>query len=182
VRIIAITVPPSLARTLWPAVVGGLAVFYAAIGDGAWPRRSAIAWMMGAWGARLAVQGLYTRAVLGARSIPGTTNSGRTPEHWRRAALLLISAVVCSLPAWLAASNRDPELSWLELAACVLWLVGFGGETTADRQRLRALAGGDRKTSALGGDSAPYSPRIDRWFTALVWAAFTLFGVSAAWR
>ena len=51
-----------IAAAVWPALVGALAVLYANLGDGEWVRRSAIAWMMGSWGARLAVQGLYTRA------------------------------------------------------------------------------------------------------------------------
>ena len=43
---------------LWPALVGALAVFYATVSDGDSARRSAIGWMMGSWGARLAIQGL----------------------------------------------------------------------------------------------------------------------------
>ena len=43
----------------WTALVAGLAIFDANAGGGAWARRSAIAWMMGSWGARLVVQRLY---------------------------------------------------------------------------------------------------------------------------
>ena len=99
-------------------------------GDGEWVRRSAIAWMMGSWGARLAVQGIYTRAAHG----PTRPRSGR--PFWFFQALAA-AAVVASLPALLASLNRDPNLSVAELAACALWVVGFAGETTADRQRLR---------------------------------------------
>src|SRR2546426_5015261 len=45
----------------WAFLVGGLAVLYAVLGDGWTPRRTAIAFMMGSWGARLTVYLLYDR-------------------------------------------------------------------------------------------------------------------------
>ena len=54
---------------IWPALIGGLAVLYASLGDGEWMRRAAIGWMMGSWGARLAIQGMYTRAVNAAGNL-----------------------------------------------------------------------------------------------------------------
>ena len=107
----------------WPAVVGALAVCYATIGAGWPPRRSAIAFMIGSWGARLAVQALYTRT-----SLLPLLNSYLT---------LLISALLFSLPAWLASRNADEGFSAVELAAAGLWLIAFAAERTADRQRLR---------------------------------------------
>jgi len=40
----------------WPLVTAALAVFYANVGRGAAARQSAMAWMIGSWGARLGVQ------------------------------------------------------------------------------------------------------------------------------
>jgi steroid 5-alpha reductase family enzyme len=168
-----------LTRTLWPATVGALAVLSASIGDGASTRRSAVAWMMGSWGARLAVQGLYTRAVLGTN--PGREANGGS-NAFPYSLALVASAIVCSAPAWLAAFNRVPELSSIELAACAIWLVGFAGETTADRQRLRfaAVPANDGLTCRAG--LWRYSRHADRVFTAMVWVAFALFGVAAVLR
>ncbi len=134
--------------------------------------------MMGSWGARLAVQGLYTRAAQGP-------HPAASPAHSGRAASVLFlgaAAVVCSLPAWLASRNPDPELSTLELAACALWLVGFAGETTADRQLLRFVAKGEHDGLACRAGVWRYSRHADRIFTGLVWAAFAMFGVAAVWR
>ena len=79
--------------------------------------------MIGSWGARLAVQALYTRT-----SLLPLLNSCLT---------LLTSALLFSLPAWLASRNADEGFSAVELAAAGLWLIAFAAERTCDRQRLR---------------------------------------------
>jgi steroid 5-alpha reductase family enzyme len=166
-----------VARTWWPATVAALAVVAASIGDGAWTRRSAIAWMMGSWGARLAVQAWYTRT---RREAAG--DDERSPPGVRHMLVLAASAIVCSTPAWLAAFNRAPELSSIELAACGLWLVGFAGETTANRQRLRFVTAAANAGLPCRAGLWRYSRHVDRIFTGLVWIAFTLFGLAAFWR
>jgi steroid 5-alpha reductase family enzyme len=165
-------------RTLWPAMVGALAVLAAASGNGAWARRSAITWMMGSWGARRAVQGFYTRGVLAARPFAHNSPDARGVG---KALILVASAIVCSAPAWLAASSRAPELSWVELAACGIWFIGFAGETTADRQRLRFAAAPAHQGMRCRAGLWRYSPHVDRVFTALVWVAFSIFGFEAVW-
>jgi steroid 5-alpha reductase family enzyme len=160
-----------VATALWPAIVGAVAVMYANVGDGAWARRSAIAWMMGSWGARLAVQSLYTLA--------GPTALAPRALRWRDAQYLAAAAVICSTPALLASLNRDPDLSRVELVACAMWVVGFAGETTADRQRLRF-------SSNPANDGLPcriglwrYAPHVDRIFEALIWIAYLVFACAA---
>lgn len=157
-------------------MVGALAIVAAATGNGAWARRSAIAWMMGSWGARLAVQGFYTRAVRAA----APHDDAPAPADGVGTALILVaSAIVCSAPAWLAAFNSAPELSLLELGACVVWFIGFAGETTADRQRLRFAAAPANQGLACRTGLWRYSRHADRVFTTLVWVAFATFGVVA---
>src|ERR1700716_18401 len=114
----------------WALLVAALAIFYANAGDGAWTRRSAIAWMMGSWGARLGVYILWDR-VFGRSEDP---RYGEMRRDWGERAG---AAFFLSRPALFAALNAAPTLSPLELAACALWTVGFAGETTADRQLLR---------------------------------------------
>ena len=93
---------PRLATAAWPALVGTLAVVYANLGDGEWARRSAMAWMMGSWGARLAVQEIYTRAAHAA------DNTGPARPFWFFQALAA-AAVIASLPALLASLNPRAE-------------------------------------------------------------------------
>jgi steroid 5-alpha reductase family enzyme len=192
-------VPLSVAHGLWPALVGALAAAYAALGPGAWTRRSAIAWMMGSWGARLAVQAMYTRAAIaadvttapsGRENMPTDSPMGESigiESAERRAgpldlARLVSTAVLCSLPALLACFNRAPELSPMELAACALWLFGFAGETTADRQRLRFASNAANRGLACRTGLWRYSIRVNRLFSGVVWLAFVLFGLAAIVR
>ena len=131
---------------MWAACVAALSVAYASAGHGAWTRRSAIGWMMGAWGARLAVQALYTRA--SGASDPSALQL--QPTYFR----LLTLSLIFSLPALVASRNVAPTLSFIEIAAGALWVIAFTGETTADRQYLRftSVAGnaGLRRSSFSG--------------------------------
>ena len=160
--------------TIWPAVVSALALLYAILGDGEWARRSAIAWMVGSWGARLAVQGIYTR------SIHPADDTGRARPFWFFQALA-VGAVVASLPFLLASLNRDPDLSVVELAACGLWVVGFAGETTADRQRLRFTSNPANQGLPCRTGLWRRSRYADRIFEALIWVAYATFGLTAMW-
>jgi len=150
--------------TLWPALVGGLGVLYASQGDGAWMRRSAIGWMMGSWGARLAIQGLYTRAANPASNVDTMRPAWVFP-------VLTVAAAIASIPALLVSLNQDPELSPVELTACAMWVVGFTGETTADRQRLRFIAKPDHDGLPCRAGLWRYSPVADRVFEGIIWVA-----------
>ena len=119
-----------LAEAASPLVTGALAVIYANVGDGASVHSSAIAWMIGSWGARLGVYLLWDE-VLERPATPGLREALWTFE--RRAA----EAVFFALPALFASFNRATALSPAELAAAAVWLVAFAGETTADRQFVR---------------------------------------------
>jgi len=170
----------------WTALVAGLAVLYANVGAGAWTRRSAIAWMMGSWGARLTVYILYDRVF-------GRPEDGRYQEMRRawgdRASSRFFvffqeqaaAAVFFSLPALFASVNQDPLLSPVELAACALWIVGFAGETTADRQLMRF-----RKNPANRGRTCQnglwrYSRHPNYFFEWLMWVAYAVFASASPW-
>jgi steroid 5-alpha reductase family enzyme len=157
---------------VWPALVGALAVLHATQGDGAWMRRSAIGWMMGSWGARLAIQGLYTRAA----DPDGDAEPVR--PSWLFA-VLAVGAAVASAPALLAALNRDPELSLVELAACAMWVIGFTGETTADRQRLRFMSKPEHIGLTCRAGLWRLTPWVDRLFEGVMWCAYVTFGLAS---
>jgi steroid 5-alpha reductase family enzyme len=157
---------------VWPALVGALAILHATQGDGAWMRRSAIGWMMGSWGARLAIQSLYTRA-----ADPGGDAEPRRPP-WLLA-ILAVGASAASAPALLASVNRSPELSLVELAACAMWVIGFTGETTADRQRLRFRSKPEHLEVTCRSGLWRFSPQVDRLFEAMMWCAYVTFGLES---
>jgi steroid 5-alpha reductase family enzyme len=170
---------PHLLSAVWPACVGVLAVLYANVESGAWTRRSAIAWMMGSWGARLTVQALYIRA-----SAPGLAWSRLSPfpsslltSHFR----LLTFSLLFSLPALMASRNPDPSLSSLEIAASALWAVAFGAETTADRQFLRFASNPGNAGLSCRSGIWRLLPRAHAVCEAAIWTAFALFSFASPW-
>lgn len=153
--------------SIGPACVGALAVFYGSIGDGAWTRRSAIAWMMGSWGARLAVQSLYTRT----SGLPFLTSYFQ----------LLTAAVFFSLPALIVSRNPEPSLSALEIGASALWAIAFAFETTADRQLLRFTSKPEHAGLACRSGIWRFLPHAHVVFEGLIWTAFALFALASPW-
>jgi len=152
---------------IWPASVGALAVLYATIGDGAWTRRSAVAWMMGAWGARLSLQSLYTESA----GLPPITSYFSSP----------LAALFFSVPALLAARNPEPSLSMLEIAAAALWIAAFAGETTADRQFLRFAASAENAGRICRSGIWRHVPHAHAVFEGLIWVALALFASGSPW-
>lgn len=170
----------------WTLLVAGLAVFYAVTGDGAWTRRSAIGWMMGSWGARLGVYILWDR-VFGR---PEDARYQTMREEWGARADIeffwffqkqALAAVFFAVPALFASAGPAPMLSPLELAAALLWVVGFAGETTADRQLLRF-----KKDPANRGRTCQvglwrYSRHPNYFFEWVMWVAYGLFAAASPW-
>jgi steroid 5-alpha reductase family enzyme len=156
----------------WTALVAGLAILYANLGDGAWSRRSAIAWMMGSWGARLVVHLLY---------VPANAAPERKHSFWSLQALAA-SAVFFSLPALLASINPAPTLSIADLVAGGIWVVGFAGETTADRQLLRFRSNAANAGLVCRTGLWRYTPHAHAIFEGVIWLAFALIaGGSPEW-
>jgi steroid 5-alpha reductase family enzyme len=170
----------------WVAAVGGLAVFYAAAGEGALARRVAIAAMMGAWSARLAWYLLFDRVL-------GRPEDGRYADLRARGSYAAawqffpsfqaqaILAVLFSFPAWIATMNRTPTLQPIEITAIGLWVVAVVGETVADRQleRFKAQPGNRGTTCRVG--LWRYSRHPNYFFEWLVWVAYALFAMGSPW-
>lgn len=162
----------------WTALVAGLAILDANAGGGAWARRSAIGWMMGSWGARLVVQRLYAP---GPAGIPDRDDGAQTEPlpSFQAFQATAASAFFCSLPALIASVNPDPDLSSLELAACGLWMAGFAGETTADRQFLRFNSNPANVGLVCRTGLWRYSNNAAAVFEGLMWIAYALFAFAS---
>jgi steroid 5-alpha reductase family enzyme len=118
-----------LAEAAGCLLVGGLAVLYAIFGAGWPPRRAAIGFMLGSWGARRAIVLLYTQS-----STDGPPLSF-WPFVWRALAAALLSS-----PALVVSMNAADGFSILELVAAAAWIVGFTGEAASDHHRIRRYA------------------------------------------
>lgn len=165
----------------WASLVGGLAMFYASKAvDGMPGRRLAIASMMGSWGARLAVQLLYDRVI-------GKPEDGRYAARRARSGARAdtyfffvfeaqaAAAVVFSLPALVASINPNPQFSLVEYAAMALWVIGFSGESTADRQLLAFRMDPENRGKTFRAGLWRYSRHPNYFFEWIVWLAYATF-------
>ena len=170
----------------WTLLVAGLAVLDAWNGSGAWSRRSAIGWMMGSWGARLGVYLLWDR-VLGKpedaryRTMRDAWGDRADVEFFWFFQKQALAAAFFSLPALFPSMNDEPMLSMLELGAAALWIVGFAGETTADRQLLRFRKNPDNRGRTCQDGLWRFSRHPNYFFEWLMWVAYGLFAAASPW-
>jgi steroid 5-alpha reductase family enzyme len=170
----------------WTLLVGSLAVFYAVTGDGEWARRSAIGWMMGSWSARLGVYILWDR-VFGRpedaryRTMRAQWGERADVEFFWFFQKQALAAAFFSLPALFASAGRAPMLSPLELGAAVLWIAGFAGETTADRQLLRFKKDPASRGRTCQAGLWRYSRHPNYFFEWVMWMAYALFASASPW-
>ena len=175
----------AIADAGWTALVGGLAVFYATQSHGMPGRRLAIASMMGSWGARLTVYLLYDR-VLGkpedGRYLEIRTTRNQ-PDTWffRFFQAQAAAAVFFSTPALFAVINPAPDFAPIELTAAGLWIVGFAGETTADRQLLHFRMDPDHQGLTCQTGLWRYSRHRNYFFEWIMWIAYALFASASPW-
>ena len=167
---------PGLADAAWPLVTAALAILYANAVGSATTRQSAIAWMIGSWGARLGVYLLWD-------DVFARAPDEHCRESWWRFQSRAAIAVFYSLPALFVSIDPKPMLSTAELTAAGIWLIGFAGETTADRQFVRWRLGGssavsepiDSRALACRVGVWRYVPRAHDVFELITWTAHALF-------
>jgi steroid 5-alpha reductase family enzyme len=169
----------------WTALVGGLAIFYAVrFANGLLARRLAVAAMFGSWGARLAIMLLHDRVL-------GRPEEGRYAELRRRKGAGSdrwffwffqaqgLAAIVFAMPALLAVLNPALAFTPLEFTAVALWIVGFTGESTADRQLLYFKLNPENAGRTCRMGLWRYSRHPNYFFEWLMWVAYALFAAAA---
>lgn len=167
-------------------LVGGLAVLFAVFGDGWAPRRAAIAFMMGSWGAHLTVHLLYDRVF-------GRPEEGRHADlrHRHRGdanawffwffEAHAVAAVCFSLPALVAVVNPREGFSPFEFAGAGLWIIAFTGEVTADRQLERFTSDPVNRGRACRTGLWRYLRHPNYVFELLVWVAYATYASGSPW-
>jgi steroid 5-alpha reductase family enzyme len=166
----------------WSYLVGASAIYYAAVGEGAWWPRATVAVLAAAWGLRLGTH-LFVR-------VHGEAEDGRY-AHMRRAigenqgkwyAFFLFQAgltALFSVPFWIVSRNPvDGVTPWL-VAGVVIWLVAVLGEAVADAQLARF-----KRDPTNGGRVCDvglwrYSRHPNYFFEWLHWFAYVALAVGA---
>ncbi len=175
----------------WTYAVGGLALWACISGSGWLPRRIALGAMMGLWSLRLGTYLLIDRVLHGEedgryrqlRASWGDRSAARFFWFFQAQAL---AAVFFALPAYLVSTHPHPSLHPLELMGLTVWLVGFTGETIADRQleRFKADRANRGRTCQVG--LWHFSRHPNYFFEWTMWVAYAMFasvspGGTVAW-
>jgi len=159
----------AIPAAIWPASTGAITIALATTGEGAGTRRSAMAWMIGSWAARLAVQSLFA-------PVP----TPELPLFTSYFSLLSFSALF-AVPAFVASRNPAPALSPVEIAAAAVWLLAFAGETTVDRQRLRFAAKAEHAGLVCRIGAWRLIPQAHAVCDVIIWSALALFATASPW-
>ena len=168
----------------WAGGLALLAAVYAAMAGNFSTRALLIAAMAIVWGLRLAVYLLFTRVI-------GHPEEGRYVQlrsQWggnlpfKFLLFFQFQALLCillSVPFLLAALNPNPQLSAIEYAATVVWLVAFVGEWLADSQLKKFKADPANRGTTCRRGLWKYSRHPNYFFEWLIWVAFAMFALAS---
>ena len=166
----------------WTAALGLLGVAYAVSLPGTVGRRWLIGGMVGIWSARLVAHLLRDRIV-------GQPEEGRYKalrDYWGDRAqpyLLLFFLGQAVLACLLALAfvpglvDTRPTFDGWDIAAAVLWIVAWSGETLADRQLYAFKADPANKGRVCDTGLWGWSRHPNYFFEWLMWIAFVLPGL-----
>ncbi len=169
----------------WGAGYALMALVALTMADGYGPRRVLIATLVGIWGLRLALH-LFVDRVLPGKPEDGRyvalrkkwgTNVNRKFFVFFQTQAVMIA--VLSLPIWLMAINRTPELLPLEYVGAALWLVGVLGESVADGQlkRFKDDPANKGKTCRVGLWN--FSRHPNYFFEWVIWISYAVMALTS---
>jgi steroid 5-alpha reductase family enzyme len=172
----------SIVDVAWSALLGLFAIAFPILAQGHPHRRILVATLGGLWGLRLASHLLLDR-ILKAREEDGRYQELRAkwgPHATRNFFLFFqaqgILAALLAIPFAMASQSTDP-LHITDYAAAALWLVGFVGESIADRQ----LAAWKRDPANKGKTCRQGLWNLSRhpnyFFEWLMWCAYALLAM-----
>lgn len=169
----------------WSALLGVLAVLYAALGEGSPARRALVAVMVAAATWRLALHLYFDRARGGVEDgryakLRRDWGARAQPNFFLFFQAQALLDVVLSLPFALACVS-DAPLSGLDLAAVSLWLVGLIGEALSDRQLARFKRQPTNRGRTCRVGLWRYSRHPNYFFQWCLWIAYALLGLGAPW-
>jgi steroid 5-alpha reductase family enzyme len=170
----------------WAALLGVLALFYAAVGDGDPQRRLILGVLSAAWAFRLALYLLVNRVI-------GKPEDGRYAAlraSWganaQRNFFIFFQAqagfdVVFSIPFLVVAFHRAPALAWTDWAGAAVIAIAILGESIADLQlaRFRADPANRGRTCRAGLWNTSRHPNY--FFEWLHWWAYPLLAAGSPW-
>ena len=169
----------------WTLALGGLAISFALVSQEGWGWRRAIVGVLGAlWAGRLSWH-LLTDRILGK---PEEGRYVTLRKKWSRhvdtsfwiffqsQALL---AVILSVPFLLATTRPEAAFDRWDVAGLFLWILGWTGESIADRQlsRWKSDVANRNRTCRVG--LWRYTRHPNYFFEWLIWCSYALLALNA---
>lgn len=167
----------------WSAGLGLLALLYAALQPGWWPRRALVAALVCAWAFRLA--GYLLRDRIGQANEDSRYAVLR--RQWGDRAQLYffllfqsqaLLDVLLSLAFLPALVHPRPEFTWRAVAGVLVWLAAVGGEWVADRQLARFRADPTNQGKVCRHGLWRYSRHPNYFFEWVHWWTYVVLAFS----
>ena len=164
----------------WTLSLGLCAVVYATQGEGYFYRKLMITVMALLWSARL---GFYLLKRMGVEACEDKRYQ-LIRQEWKThlnirfffffqfQALVAVILSTVWLPGYL---NQYPSLHFVEYAGLLLWLIGFWGESIADRQLARFKLNPANNGKVCDGGLWKYSRHPNYFFEWLMWVAYAVY-------
>lgn len=177
----------SLVDVVWSYAFGAVAVAYAVLSDGWWPRTLLITAMAVIWSARLGTH-LFVRVKSHHPVEDGRYQEMRQrwaanfhPQMFRFFLWQALSVVVLALPFLIP--NLNAVASWhpLEWAGAAIWFVGLAGESLADRQLAKFKHDPANRGRVCDVGLWRYSRHPNYFFEWLIWVGFFVFACGSRW-
>jgi len=171
-------------EAFWPFVFALVVWLFALLGGGSPLRKSVIAILVTLWAVRL---GCYLvkrvarhHEVEDLRYRQLREQFPKRPWHmfFGFAQLQAVLIGVLSVPLAVASYNSTPTFATVEIVALALWLIGFVGEATADRQLDRFRLDPENAGRVCQGGLWRYSRHPNYFFEWLIWVAYFLFALA----
>lgn len=169
----------------WSLAVGGLGVWFAAVGPAPAELRTALAVMAAIWGLRLGGYLLMRNA-----GKPEDARYARLRDAWgNRAAINMwlfyqFQALIASLLAvtFLVVAWRPdmPSTAWF-VVALLIWFVAVTGEALADQQKYRFRSDPANRDRVCDVGLWRYSRHPNYFFETLHWLSYVPLAITAPW-
>jgi len=169
----------------WAALLGVLAVLYAALAEGDLSRRVLTVALVAAASWRLAFHLYVDRARGGVEdgryaSLRREWGASAQPKFFLFFQAQALLAVLLSFPFALACVSAAP-LNAVDVAAGVLWCVAWIGEAVADRQLARFKRNPANRGKTCRAGLWRVSRHPNYFFQWCLWIAYAMLGLSSSW-
>jgi steroid 5-alpha reductase family enzyme len=169
----------------WSANFAFIALMYALLGPGFWPRKILAAWMMIGWSLRLAIH-LWRRVVGHIETEDPRYAELRAkwaPDANRRMLFFFlfqgITNVILSAPVLVAVLNPDERIHVIEWCGLAVWLIALAGEAFADAQLAHFRRNPVNRGHVMTRGLWRYSRHPNYFFEWLIWIAYLLVALGS---